>query len=190
MVSRAVERLPLNRYLLIDISGRQDGKLTVCATRNCLRPGQTFVTCPVALEVPMNNANRSAARFLPDLAKSLKGIFTLLCGAVMAFPAAAVQKPVPPDTPKKPVVDHYYGVTVADDYRWLENREDPAVRQWSDAQNDRARRFLDGLAARQPIRKWLLETSNKTSVSYSRIQSRSEEHTSELQSRRELVCRL
>ena len=119
----------------------------------------------------MNNSNRPAARLLPDLAKSLKGIVMLLCGVVMAFPAVAVQKPGPPDTTKKPVVDHYYGVTVTDDYRWLENWKEPAVRQWSDAQNARARSFLDGLAARQPIRKWLLETSSKTSVSYSRVQS-------------------
>jgi prolyl oligopeptidase len=81
-----------------------------------------------------------------------------------------VQKTGLPDTPKKPVVDRYHGVAVTDYYRWLENWEDPAVRQWSEAQNDRARSFLDGLAVREPIHKWLLQTSGKTSVSYSRIQ--------------------
>jgi prolyl oligopeptidase len=38
----------------------------------------------------------------------------------------------PPPTPKKPVTDTYNGVQVVDDYRWLENYSDPAVRQWSD----------------------------------------------------------
>jgi prolyl oligopeptidase len=69
------------------------------------------------------------------------------------------------------VVDHYHGVAVTDDYRWLENWEDPAVLQWSDARNTGARSFLDSLAAREPIRKWLIQTSSKTSTSYSRIQS-------------------
>jgi prolyl oligopeptidase len=118
----------------------------------------------------MNDSTRSDGRFLRELAKALKCIFTLLCGLVVVYPAAMVQKPELPDTPKKPVVDHFHGVTVTDNYRWLENWEDPAVRQWSDAQNDRARGFLDGLAAREPIRKWLLQTASKTSVSYSRIQ--------------------
>ena len=38
-------------------------------------------------------------------------------------------------TPKKPVTDTYQGVQVVDDYRWLENSGDPAVRQWAEAQN-------------------------------------------------------
>jgi len=66
----------------------------------------------------------------------------------------------------KPVVDEYHGVKVSDDYRWLENWNDPAVRAWSDAQNKRTRTYLDALAVREPIRKWLGEVANATSVSY------------------------
>jgi prolyl oligopeptidase len=64
------------------------------------------------------------------------------------------------------MVDEYHGVKVTDDYRWLENWDDPAVRAWSDAQNQRTRAYLDGLAVREPIRKWLREVANATSVSY------------------------
>ena len=45
----------------------------------------------------------------------------------------------PPDTPKHPVTDQYQGVKVTDDYRWLENWDDPAVKQWSAAENARTR---------------------------------------------------
>src|SRR5258708_6335462 len=45
---------------------------------------------------------------------------------------------MPPDSPRKPVVDLYHGVEVADDYRWLEDWNNPAVQKWSDAQNAHA----------------------------------------------------
>jgi prolyl oligopeptidase len=50
-----------------------------------------------------------------------------------------------PRTPRRPVVDTYHGVKVVDDYRWLEDRSDPEVRAWSDAQNRAARAHLDAL---------------------------------------------
>src|SRR5580698_9780309 len=54
-------------------------------------------------------------------------------------------------TPKKPVTDTYDKVTVTDDYRWLENYDDPAVKQWADAQNGAARSFLDALPDRDAL---------------------------------------
>jgi prolyl oligopeptidase len=59
----------------------------------------------------------------------------------------------PPATRKAPVVDRYQGVEVADDYRWLENGGDPAVKAWSDAQNAYARSILDRLPGVDAIRK-------------------------------------
>ncbi len=44
-----------------------------------------------------------------------------------------------PATPKKPVTDTYQGVQVVDEYRWLENGSDPAVKKWAEAQNEFAR---------------------------------------------------
>ena len=57
----------------------------------------------------------------------------------------------PPPTAKRPVTDVYHGVKVVDDYRWLENLDDPAVRAWSDAQNRYARAYLDALPRRAAI---------------------------------------
>lgn len=48
--------------------------------------------------------------------------------------------------------DVYNGVTVSDDYRWLENWDDPQVKQWTVAENRRTREYLDGLASRSAIK--------------------------------------
>jgi len=99
-------------------------------------------------------------------------VATLLCAALLLITQVRAQSPVtPPATPKKPVADEYHGIKVTDDYRWLENWDDSAVRAWSDAQNQYARAYLDGLATREPIKKWLRETFNASSVSYFAIRS-------------------
>ncbi len=56
-----------------------------------------------------------------------------------------------PATPKKPVTDIYHGVKVVDNYRWLEDFSDPAVRTWANAENRFARAYLDGLPARPAL---------------------------------------
>jgi prolyl oligopeptidase len=75
-------------------------------------------------------------------------------------------------TPKKPVTDEYQGVKVEDNYQWLENDTDPAVKTWSESQNQRTRAYLDKLPDRAAIEKELTEWYAKTSPSYSGIVSR------------------
>ncbi len=77
-----------------------------------------------------------------------------------------------PQTPKKPVTDEYQGVKVQDDYQWLEKDGDPAVKAWSDVQNQRTRKYLDELPDRAAIEKQLTDWYAKTSPSYSGIVSR------------------
>jgi prolyl oligopeptidase len=77
-----------------------------------------------------------------------------------------------PETPKKPVSTEYHGVTVEDPYQWLENDHDPKVKAWSDAQNQRARKYLDSLPDRMAIEKQLKEWYAKTSPSYFSLVSR------------------
>src|ERR1700722_15263167 len=78
----------------------------------------------------------------------------------------------PPLAPKRPVTDTYNGVQVADDYRWLENYSDPAVRQWSDGQNQYARGYLDRLPARAVLYDQLKKLYTHPSPSYSALTSR------------------
>src|SRR5207237_5379795 len=75
-------------------------------------------------------------------------------------------------TRKKPVTDEYQGVKVQDDYQWLENDADPAVKTWSDAQNQRTCAYIDKLPDRATIEKQLTDWFAKTSPSYSGLVSR------------------
>jgi prolyl oligopeptidase len=74
--------------------------------------------------------------------------------------------------PKKPVTDVYQGVSVTDDYRWLENYSDPAVRAWSDAQNQYARKYLDALPIRASLYDELKRLYSQPSPRYSALQTR------------------
>jgi prolyl oligopeptidase len=75
-------------------------------------------------------------------------------------------------TPKKPVTDEYQGAKVDDPYQWLEDDQNPDVKAWSDAQNQRTRAYLDKLPDRGRIEKQLTEWYAKTSPSYSGLVSR------------------
>ena len=73
-------------------------------------------------------------------------------------PAPTVASPAPatpsrwPAADKQPVVDAYHGVTVIDDYRWLEKGDDARVQAWSDAENASARGFLDRAPSRDTLK--------------------------------------
>jgi prolyl oligopeptidase len=74
--------------------------------------------------------------------------------------------PKPPDTPKRLITDKYHGVKVTDDYRWLENWDDPAVKQWSAAENARTREYLDHLPARATVKERLQQLIAASSAAY------------------------
>ena len=83
---------------------------------------------------------------------------------------ASISKP--PDAPKRPVTDEYQGVKVTDDYRWLENWDDPATKQWSAAENARTREYLDHLPARPAIKEQIRQLISASSASYYGLQFR------------------
>jgi prolyl oligopeptidase len=70
----------------------------------------------------------------------------------------------PPVAPRRPVVDAYHGVQVADDYQWLERSDDPEVVAWSTAENGHTRRYLDALPDRSAIRARLRELFGASGV--------------------------
>src|SRR5256885_5584550 len=81
-----------------------------------------------------------------------RAIFAFLAAATLSGAALAQ-----PTTPKKPIVDEYHGVKVTDDYRWLEDWNDPAVKKWSGDQNTYARSVLDKIPGVDAIRKRVTE---------------------------------
>ena len=56
-----------------------------------------------------------------------------------------------PQTPKRPVSEEFHGVTVVDDYRWLEDDNSAEVKNWVATQNALARKYFDGIAQRPDI---------------------------------------
>jgi prolyl oligopeptidase len=99
--------------------------------------------------------------------------FLFVIGAINALALLGLSAANPgPETPKKPVSTKYQGVTVEDAYQWLENDDEPQVKGWSDAQNQRTRQYLDQLPDRPAIEKQLTEWYAKTSPNYSSIVSR------------------
>src|SRR5690348_2269524 len=98
-------------------------------------------------------------------------LFLIPCIGGLTVSFVATAQPAP-KTPKKPVSTQYQGVTVEDPYQWLEEDNDPQVKAWSDAQNQRTRQYLDKLPDRAAIEKQLTEWYAKTSPSYSSLISR------------------
>jgi prolyl oligopeptidase len=91
----------------------------------------------------------------------------LVVAAALGVVAADV--PAPPATPKHPVTDVYHGVTVVDDYRWLEDGKDPAVRKWIDEQNAYTRSYFGRLSDLEPIRRRVQELVGGSSPDYTAL---------------------
>ena len=76
---------------------------------------------------------------------ALLAVFT--CAAIAPVHLAAQSGP--PPTPVRDVTDTYFGTTVVDPYRWLENTKDPEVAAWMKAQNDYTRSVLAVIPGRE-----------------------------------------
>jgi prolyl oligopeptidase len=95
---------------------------------------------------------------------------TLTLGCLAGLRSADL--PAPPATPKKPVTDVYHGVKVVDDYRWLEDAKDPAVRRWIDEQNQLTRAYFDRLPDLEKIRARVKELVAGASADYTSLRYR------------------
>jgi prolyl oligopeptidase len=65
-----------------------------------------------------------------------------------------------PATPRVEQIDDYHETQVADPYRWLEDLDGEAVRDWVAAENEVSRPFLEALPGRAAIEKRLAELWN------------------------------
>ena len=73
-------------------------------------------------------------------------------------------QPTPPVAPVRPVTDTYFGVTLADPYRYLENMKDPDVAAWMKGQADYTHAVLAKLPGRDGLYKEVEERGNAASA--------------------------
>ncbi len=66
--------------------------------------------------------------------------------ALAALPAVAAAPTPPPPAPVRPVTETFFGTTVTDSYRWMENLADPEVVKFFRDQNDYTRAVLGQFA--------------------------------------------
>lgn len=98
-----------------------------------------------------------------------------LCTAAQAWAAALTQ----PVAPVRPVSTDYFGATVVDRYRYMEDLDDPLVRGWMQAQANYTRQALDALPGRAALVKRIQELSN-ANVSRSNFAQRGKRYFYEL----------
>ncbi len=95
-------------------------------------------------------------------------LLTLALALGMSSVAASIQTMPLPSVPTaiEPVTNIYHGVTVVDDYQWLETAANPAVRAWTRAQNARTRAYFDRLNFRDGIARQLNQLLADESASF------------------------
>ena len=97
---------------------------------------------------------------LPFLRKTT-GVTALALLALLAAscPTLAANLKYPPTT-KTNVVDNYHGTTVTDPYRWLEDDNAPATKDWVEAQNKVTFGYLHAIPGRDAIKARLTKLWN------------------------------
>jgi prolyl oligopeptidase len=88
---------------------------------------------------------------------------TLIGALLAASTASALDYPV---AAKKPVANSYHGVTVMDDYQWLEATDAPPVVDWVAKQNKLSRAWLDAVPGRAALHDRIETLMKSTSQSY------------------------
>ena len=80
--------------------------------------------------------------------------------AMIATSTAMAQQIQYPKAVKDGTVDEYFGVKVADPYRWLENDTSQQTAAWVEAENKVTNSYLSKIPIRQKLLKRLTEVSN------------------------------
>ena len=88
--------------------------------------------------------------------QSLRALAT--CATLIATtPLVAQSLPPAPVAPVRPVTETFFGKSVADPYRWMEDLSSPEVQAYAKAQNDRTRAVLDAIPGRAGLLKRIAE---------------------------------
>ncbi len=90
---------------------------------------------------------------------------------LLTFSVSTFAQTVPPKAERREVKDTYFGQTISDSYRWLENLKADETQKWIKAQADYSRAYLDKFPMRDEILKRLNELSDVGTL-VNRIQKR------------------
>jgi prolyl oligopeptidase len=72
----------------------------------------------------------------------------------------------------RPVTHEYHGVQVTDNFEWLEDGADPAVKAWVAAENAFSRQYLEAIPARPAVHERLAALMTSTSNAYTKLVER------------------
>jgi len=82
----------------------------------------------------------------------MRALASLILTMLVATPALAAGTALSyPPAPRGTVTDTYFGTTVADPYRWMEDVDSPQTTAWVKAENALTRGYLDAIPTRPGI---------------------------------------
>ncbi|PJJ58681.1 prolyl oligopeptidase family serine peptidase [Hymenobacter chitinivorans] len=93
----------------------------------------------------------------------------------LSVPLAALAQPAAPVAPVRPMTDTYFGQTVTDPYRWLEDVKSAETQAWMHGQADYARQQLDQLPDRAALYARIQELGNAAAARTGRYQRRGQQ---------------
>src|SRR3954463_5626098 len=85
------------------------------------------------------------------MSRSPLALRTICAALAAASTLAQAATTAPPVAPVKAVTDDYFGTSVTDTYRYMEDLSSPDVQQWAKAQAEHARATLDAIPGRAPL---------------------------------------
>ena len=80
-----------------------------------------------------------------------KLIFFVILSGIVMIQCQRTHKLEYPETKKVDVVDNYFGVEVADPYRWLEDDTSEETKKWVEKQNEVTFDYLNSIPYRDDI---------------------------------------
>jgi len=93
----------------------------------------------------------------------------LVCGSALMAQTASFKYPPPR---QGDTVDNYFGTTIADPYRWMEDLNSPELKRWIDAENAVTFKYLDALPVRDALKTRITELYNYPRVTAPRFVGR------------------
>src|SRR5262252_8836463 len=93
---------------------------------------------------------RTQGGFLVEIERGILVLLGLL--PTMALAPGSAPLPPPPSAHVDSVAETIHGVTITDNYRWLEDQNSPATRAWIAAEQKYTAEFFNSLAQRANIR--------------------------------------